>query len=315
MSGFDVRVATDGDAPGIRRLFRKVFEKEMPEEEWGWKFARNPDGWFGTVAVCGGEIVGNYAGWAMRVLLDGSERVAYSVGDVATDPGVRGLGGRRGVYRSMTELFYEVLGKRGVPFCFGFPNARAHEISNRLAGTRTLSPVRERHVPCDSLPAPSGDFAAGDFVGEGFDPLWAAARRSLAHAAVRDRARANWRFHARPTRYYRMVWREGATGMSSWAALSVQGEQAVVADFLTADPEGRDLPALFGAAAAEARRLGAARLVFWETPGGPGRGAIAALPGESREAGFFFVVRSFDHAATDRFARDAHFTPALYDVV
>ena len=315
MSGFDVRVATDEDAPGIRRLFRKVFQKEMPEEEWDWKFVRNPDGWFGTVAVCDGEIVGNYAGWAMRVLLDGREKVAYSVGDVATDPCVRGLGGRRGVYRSMTELFYEVLGRRGVPFCFGFPNARAHEISNRLAGTRTLLPIRERHVSLASFPSPPSDFAAGDFVGESFDPLWSAASRILANAAVRDRARANWRFHARPTRYYRMVWREGSGGMSSWAALSVQGEQALVADFLTADPRGGDLPELFRAAAAEARRLGAARLVFWETPGGPGRTGIAALPGEVRDAGFFFVVRSFDHEGTDRFARGAHLTPALYDVV
>lgn len=315
MSGFEVRLATGEDAPGIRRLFRKVFEKEMPAEEWEWKFARNPDGWFGTVAVADGEIVGNYAGWAMRVLLDGRERIAYSVGDVATDPAVRGRGGRRGVYRSMVELFYETLGERGVPFCFGFPNARAHEISNRVAGTRTLFPVRERHVPCGSFSAPPPGFSAADFVGESFDPLWASASRFLGDAAVRDRARANWRFHARPTRYYRMVRREGAGRMTAWAAISVQGEQALVADFLSEDPEGGDLPALFNAAAAEAARLGAARLVFWETPGGPGRSAIEALAGEVRDAGFFFVVRSFDDAGTDRFGRRAHFTPALYDVV
>src|SRR5262249_47753453 len=229
VSGFEVRLATGEDAPGIRRLFRKVFEKEMPAEEWEWKFARNPDGWFGTVAVADGEIVGNYAGWAMRVLLDGRERIAYSVGDVATDPAVRGRGGRRGVYRSMVELFYETLGERGVPFCFGFPNARAHEISNRVAGTRTLFPVRERHVPCGSFSAPPPGFSAADFVGESFDPLSASASRFLGDAAVRDRARANWRFHARPTRYYRMVRREGAGRMTAWAAISVQGEQALVA--------------------------------------------------------------------------------------
>jgi predicted N-acetyltransferase YhbS len=315
LSGFEVRVATGEDAPGIRRLFRKVFQKEMAAEEWDWKFARNPDGWFGTVAVSGGEIVGNYAGWAMRVRLDGRERIAYSVGDVATDPAARGLGGRRGVYRSMADLFYETLGARGVPFCFGFPNARAHEISNRLAGTRTLFPVRERHVRCDSFSGPPPAFAAADSVGESFDPLWASASAFLDYAAVRDRARANWRFHARPTRYYRMVWRENGGRMTSWAVLSVQGEQALVADFLSEEPEGNDLPALFAAAAAEAARLGASRLVFWETPGGPGRSAIRSLPGEVRHAGFFFVVRSFDDAETDLFGQRAQFTPALYDVV
>ena len=215
----------------------------------------------------------------------------------------------------MTELFYEVLGARDVPFCFGFPNARALEISNRLAGTRTLLPVRERHVPCDSFGTPPPDAVCGDFVGEGFDPLWARASRLMPHAAVRDRARANWRFHARPTKYYRMIWREGGGAMRAWAVLSVLGEQALVADFLTEDPEGGDLAGLFAAAATEARRLGATRLVFWESPGGPAAAWIAALPGEARDAGFSFVVRSFDHAATDRFGLRVHLTPALYDMV
>jgi hypothetical protein len=103
--------------------------------------------------------------------------------------------------------------------------------------------------------------------------------------------------------------------MRDWAALSVLGEQALVADFLTADPGGEDLEGLFAAVSAEARRLGASRLVFWETPGGPGSAAIARLPGEFRDAGFSFVVRSFDHAATDRFGRESHFTPGLYDMV
>ncbi len=312
---FRIREATADDAPGIRRLFARVFGIEMPAAEWDWKFASNPDGWLGTVAVSGGEIVGNYAGWAMRFRLEGNEKLVYSVGDVATDPSARALGGRRGVYRSMADLFYEIAAARGVPFCFGFPNARAHEISNRIVGTRTLFPVRERHVPCDAFPAAPDDAGAGDFVGEEFDGLWESASRFLTDAPVRDRARANWRFHARPTRYYRMVWRAGGGRLDGWAVLSVVGEQALVADFLSGRPDGADLPDLFAAAAAEARRLGARRLVFWETGGGPGAAILPRLGGEVREAGFSFVVRSFDDPATDRFARSGHFVPALYDVV
>jgi hypothetical protein len=152
-------------------------------------------------------------------------------------------------------------------------------------------------------------------VGEGFDPLWHAASRFLAYAAVRDRARANWRFHARPSRYYRMVWLEGGAGATGWAVLSIDGGRALVADFLGSDADGGDLPALFSAAAAEARRLGADHLVFWETPGGPARDVLARLPGERRDAGFPIIVRTFDDAAADRFAADVHLTPALYDMV
>ncbi|HLN58762.1 MAG TPA: hypothetical protein VK416_09385, partial [Thermoanaerobaculia bacterium] len=103
--------------------------------------------------------------------------------------------------------------------------------------------------------------------------------------------------------------------LCGWAALSVVGEQAFVADFLSESRDGSDLPPLFAAAAAEASRLGARRLVFWETPGGPGAAVIAGLRGEGREAGFPFVVRAFDDGVVERFARHAQLTPALYDVV
>ena len=77
-----------------------------------------------TRKVVDGEIVGNYAGWGARFLLDGQARLLYSVGDVATDPTVRRLGGRRGIYREMAAAFYDRVGREGVPFCFGHGRRR-----------------------------------------------------------------------------------------------------------------------------------------------------------------------------------------------
>jgi hypothetical protein len=188
-------------------------------------------------------------------------------------------------------------------------------VSHRIVGSRTLFPIREIHVPCDVLPPSPSDAAAGDFVPESFDALWTAASAYLTDAAVRDRARANWRFHARPARWYRMVWREARGGMLSWAVLSVTGETALVADFLGCEPDGSDLPPLFGAVAQEARRLGASTLVFWEPPGGPAAPLLRGLPGERRDTGFPIIVRSFDDAAADEFGRRAHLVPSLYDLV
>jgi hypothetical protein len=127
----------------------------------------------------------------------------------------------------------------------------------------------------------------------------------------------NWRFHGRPTRYYRMVWRIQAGAMTAWAALCMSREDAsaTVVDFLSSDPRGADLGALFACAAEEARRLGARRLILWETPGGPGREAIAALPGTTSDAGFPLIARVFDEAAADRFAERLHCVPSLYDLV
>lgn len=315
MSGFVIREATSDDASGIRRLFARIFGKEMSEAEWTWKFEQNPDGWFGIVALVEGEIVGNYAGWGTRLILDGRPQLTYSVGDVATDPAVRGMGGRRGIYRAMTEAFYEAVGARGVPFCFGFPNPRALEVSHRIVGSRTLFPVREVLVPCDAFPAPPTDVRVGDCATESFDPLWRGVATFLTHAAVRDRARVNWRFHARPARWYRMLSRELRGESVGWAVLSVTGDTALVADLLGSERDGADLPDLFAALASEARRLGAARLVFWETPGGPAADHIRGLPGDRREAGFPIIVRTFDDEAANRFAERAHLVPSLYDLV
>src|SRR5439155_15118744 len=110
-----------------------------------------------------------------------------------------------------------------VPFCYGFPNARALRVSERIVGSRTLFPVHISSVPVESFGAPPADVEAGDSVDEGFDALWREAARSLDDAAIRDRARVNWRFHARPDRYYRMVWRRSARAVTSWAGLSVVG--------------------------------------------------------------------------------------------
>ncbi|MGH9368699.1 MAG: GNAT family N-acetyltransferase [Thermoanaerobaculia bacterium] len=314
MSAFTVRPATPRDAAGIRRLHARVFGSEMTEAEWAWKFEWNPDGRFGIVAVAGDRIVGNYAGWGARFLLAGEPALLYAVGDVATEPEARGLTGLRGVYRAMVDAFYAALESR-VPFCFGFPNDRALVISHRLAGSRTLFPIRHVLVDCDAFPAAPAGTGSGDFVDESFDSLWESASRLLTHAAVRDRGRVNWRFHARPNRYYRMVWWREGSRLRGWAALSVSQEEALVADFLGSEAEGRDLPALFAASAAEARRMGARRLVFWETPGGPGRETIARLPGERRDAGFSIVARVLDETRFQGFAEGLHLVPSLYDVI
>lgn len=315
MSAFAVREATPEDAPGILRLFAKAFGTVMTQEEWTWKFQSNPDGWLGLVAVSDGEIVGNFAGWGMRFLVSGQPRLVYALGDLATDPRVRSLGKGRNVYSELSRAFYETARARGAPFTIGFPSTRSETISNRLAGTETYFPIRETRVPCEAFPAPPEDTGAGDFVGESFDPLWTAAARRLRDSPVRDRGRVNWRFHARPNRYYRMIWRRAGEADRSWAVLSVTGEDALVADFLVGDEGAAELPALFATAAAEARRLGARQLVFWETPGGPVRRALAGLPGARREAGFSMIGKIYEPEIARPFLGGGHIPPALYDVV
>jgi hypothetical protein len=310
----EIREASGADATGIRRVFQNVFGSPLPEEEWRWKFEQDPDGWRGVVAVLDGEVVGTYLGWGARFLLDGEERLLYSVGDVATEKRVRGLGGRRSVFGMMADTFFSRVAAQ-VPFCYGFPGARHEKVSERIVGSRTLFPIELVHVPSPALGPPPSDMETGDLAPDGLDALWRSARRALPFAAVRDRTRVNWRFHARPSRHYRMVWRRQGSETTAWAALSVWEGAATVVDYLGRDPGGADLPDLFAAAAEEARGYGAKTLVFWRTPGGPGRGVIDGLPGVRSGAGFPMISRVFDEAAVRRFAAGLHLVPSLYDVV
>ena len=316
MIPYRVRAATARDAPGIRALFARAYGAEWPEAEWEWKFLRNPDGWYGVVAEAeDGEIVGNFSGWPMRFRIDGESRLVYSAGDVATAPAARGLAKARNVYGDMATLFYDTAREQGAAFTFGFPHPRAHEISRRLGKTIDYFPIREIRVDCAALPPAPRDFAADDHVGPAFDALWNAAASRLAAAPVRDRERVNWRFHARPTRYYRLVRTVDRGGDAGFAALSVVGDEALVADYLGREGDAADLLPLFAACGEEARRLGAKRLRFWRTPGGAGRRALERLAGDERDAGYWIVGRMFDENGTRAFLERGHFVPALHDVV
>jgi predicted N-acetyltransferase YhbS len=311
---FSVRLATEADATGIRELFGRTFGRAMSAEEWRWKYPENPDGWHATVAELDGRIVGHYGGWPLRARVGGDETTIVSVGDVATEPSVRHLGGRRNAFRLMADALFETLRSRGVPFVFGFPNERALAAGARLLGYRAEFPVRT--VEYEVGPGGSRG-AASEWAGASYDALWERTQASLPAGLLRDRRRINWRYHARPERWYRFVTVEDGGREAACGVLSVMGEEALVVE--AAVPDESAARALFDALSAEAAALGARRLVFWETPGGPlaaisGRGAARRLPGgREGETGFSFATVPFDAEIMHEFVRSAQITAGIYD--
>jgi Acetyltransferase (GNAT) domain len=316
---FQIRTATAADAPGVRRIFAAAFGRELTAEEWEWKYPRNPDGWISVVAEAEGRIVGHYGGWPMRAIIGGRERTIMSLGDVITEKSVRALGGRRNVFRSMAERMFAILRERDIPFGFGFPNPRAFVVGERLLGYRAHFPVRE--IVFDLPPAlpRASDAVASEWVDTSFDGLWERARGLLRCGLVRDRQRMNWRYHARPDRYYRFVTVRDSDGDLALGVLSLAGDSALVVDALLGDPSPATSRRLFHALSGEAAAMGARRLVFWETPGGP----LAALAGRHRRSDFHGVVRDAGYAfvtavvheedAIASFVEDAQISAGIYD--
>ncbi|HET9794116.1 MAG TPA: GNAT family N-acetyltransferase [Thermoanaerobaculia bacterium] len=311
---FTVRVATEEDSPGIRELFGRTFGRAMTAEEWRWKYPENPDGWIATVAELDGRIVGHYGGWPLRAVIGGRESTIVSVGDVATEPSIRHLGGRRNAFRSMADALFDVLKSRGVPFVFGFPNARALAAGARLLGYRAEFPVRTIEYELEGGLTGSG--IGSEWVEASYDALWDRCRAALPAGLLRDRRRINWRYHARPDRWYRFVTVEGTGGDAACGVLSVLAEEALVVEAAVADASGA--LRLFEALSAEAAALGARRLVFWETPDGPlsaiaGRDAARRRGARAAETGFSFATVPFDEAVTAEFVRCAQIAAGIYD--
>lgn len=312
---FDVRRAVPEDAPRIRDLFGRTFGRAMSPEEWGWKYPQNPDGWIAFVAETEGKLVGHYGGWPLRAKVAGNERTIVSIGDVATDPSARLLGGRRNVFRSMAEAMFDALRADGVPFVFGFPNERALEVGARLMGYRAEFPVRE--IVYEVSPSAPRTGTPGEWAPEEYDALWSAIDRRLPTGLVRDRRRLNWRYHARPDRYYRFVTTASPAGLAGCGILSVSGEEALVVEAVAGTEE--DVLALADALAGEARVLGARRLVFWRVSGGPLSAVAGAADrrrrpgGVERDAGFVFATVGFDGDLAGRFAAEAPMSAGIYD--
>jgi len=311
---FLVRRAVAADSTPIRDLFTRTFGRVMTPQEWSWKYPDNPDGWIAFVAEVDGRIVGHYGGWPIRTIIGGGEALIFAIGDVATDRSVRHLGGRHNVFRSMADAMFGHLRADGAPFAFGFPNPRALAAGERMLGYRPEFPVRE--VVYEIGAPPQGKGTASESLGEGYDDLWRRVVDSLETGVVRDRRRMNWRYHARPDRYYRFVALSGSRpGPVACGVLSVVGEEALVTDAVA--ESGDTALALADALESEAAAMGARRLVFWETSAGP----LAAIAGPSRsrpggavrEAGFSFVTVTFDAGRTADFVRKAAVTAGIYD--
>jgi hypothetical protein len=314
---FRVRLANIDDGPGICRLFGRAFPRQMSLAEWRWKYPDNPDGWLSVVAEVDAEIAAHYGGWGARLLLEGREMTLFSLCDLSTDPERRGLGGKHGMLRAMAEEWNGLLRERRLPFSYGFPGAHVLRVGGPLVGYAAHFPIREIRLPLAGV-APAGQ-AGTDVAGPSFEELWHVVKPSVAAAGlVRDRARVNWRFHARPDRYYRMVSLESSGECLAWGVLSVFGADALVMDYLTRDPSGEAFEELSNRLAAEAAAMGASTLVFWESPGGPWREALGEQArragGKIVDAGFSFATAAlFDEPVFRRFLDRIPLTPSFYD--
>jgi len=190
----------------IRDLFRAVFKQEMSEAHWQWKYGEGRGR--GVVVLDGEELVAFFGGTERRVLFDGEPLVAIQCGDSMVAASQRGILTRKGpFYRSVTAFLGKYVGT-GLPYLlsYGFPNARAMRLAQRLALYDDVGALLEiSWEPLASTEFVSSDF---NFTDPGqrqiLEQLWSSMSRDFRSRAIgiRDFAYIKQRFHDNPSLHY-----------------------------------------------------------------------------------------------------------------
>jgi hypothetical protein len=255
-----VRATTPDDLPALAELYAEGFGRPLPAAEWHWKYAALP-GAARSLVACdpGGELLAHVGAYALPTRWHGGEGLAWQLADF--------VGRRRGLRPPLVvagrALLRDLPRPGDVPWIFGFPSGRHLALGERVFGYRWLPPI----VPWEGdLPAATAGAAAVPAIGDRA-PEWA--ERCWEECGVdgvrRSAAFLDWRYHARPERYYRFYALAAGDRRGLAVAAFVAGCAAIAELWLPPGPDWS--PALLGVAG-DLRATGFARWRFWPQPAG-----------------------------------------------
>ncbi|NEX23718.1 GNAT family N-acetyltransferase [Thiorhodococcus mannitoliphagus] len=138
--------ATPADFSSLAALFETVFNEQISEQFWHWKYGAGRG--YGVIAKRDDKIIAHYGSTGRRVLLFGEPAQALQMCDVMVHPRERAVLTKQGAFFVTTATTLEVLlGFQVVDLAFGFPNARAARIGQRLGLYAEVGRIMEVHWP------------------------------------------------------------------------------------------------------------------------------------------------------------------------
>jgi hypothetical protein len=253
----ELRTTLPGDLPALSALFADRFGHPLEPDEHDWKYRLIPGEARSLVAVDGGEIVAHAGALRLPARWRGEDRDAWQLVDFAGTTRRRGL--RPALVELGCELLHDLPGAGDVPFLFGFPSERHFRLGERTFGYR---PLEQIPVLAGELPAGLSDAALqiSDHDEGHAEPVW---ERCGVDGVRRSSAFLNWRYWARPRRYYRFF-RLVSGAEEGFAVFAFVGEEAWAAE-VWLPPSGEWYPSML-AVAADLRATGLRLWRFWEPP-------------------------------------------------
>lgn len=255
----EIRATRPEDLAGLGALFADRFGHALAPADWEWKYRQIPGEARSLVAVADGEILAHAGALALPARWPaggGGEGSIWQLVDFA------GTTRRRGLRAALVDLGRTLLADLprpgDAPWIFGFPSERHFRLGERVFGYRpllTFEPLAGE-LPSD-LPPKDTRIETGDSCGGWAEAVWEACgglgvRRSAAFL--------NWRYYARPQRYYRF-YRLFSGGLEGFAVFAFVADEAWAAE-VWLPPAGRWYASML-AVAADLRASGLRLWRFW----------------------------------------------------
>jgi GT2 family glycosyltransferase len=307
-AGRQVRPATPEDDDGLAALYRASFQHSPSPGYWSWKYRQFPGRSRSMVAVRDGEIVAHAGALAYAARIDGRELDIWTLVDFMGTTAGAGL--RPPLVAAGRELLADLPGPADAPWIFGFPSSRHFRLGERSFG---YEPLLEIAPLTGDLP----DAASPASLLTAVDDRALAGAEELAQAADADGVRRSlafldWRYWARPERYYRF-YRFGPGGADGFAVFAFHEDLALAAEWWLR--EGTDQRAALLDAAADLRSMGLRRWSFWPPREPAARAGLESLGLRPSGPAVFVGIRAAKGVEPQAQARRFRYRMGDYDLV
>jgi GT2 family glycosyltransferase len=200
--------AHPSDETDLLKCFLTAFEHEMPPALWRWKYQGLDT--LGTLMRDNSKVVAFYGGMSRPIHLFGTPESALQIGDVMVHPKYRGTLSRKGPFFQVATQFLEryVGEQQRYPIAFGFPSARAYQLSVHLGLYDKVGELMQVSWP--ALQVRSSYKVRlrplSDNKGPTIDRLWRKMAKALKQqvVGVRDWNYINHRYLQHPTVDYKL---------------------------------------------------------------------------------------------------------------
>jgi hypothetical protein len=224
-SGLVIRPTTPADLSALSALFADRFGHGLTPEEWHWKYRQIPGEGRSLVAVepGTGTVLAHAGALALPARWPGGAGPIWQLVDFAGTTRHRGL---RAALVDLGRTLLDDLPRPGdAPWIFGFPSERHFRLGERVFGYR---PLTEIEPLAGELPGGTSEarLETGDLFGDWAEAIW---ERCGGLGVRRSAAFLNWRYYARPQRYYRF-YRMFSEGEEAFLVFAFVGEEAQAAE-------------------------------------------------------------------------------------